>query len=277
MLAQQRDLLEVLRARVAPAHRAQHAVRARLDRQVQVGAHALEVAQRARHPLVDVARVRGREAQPPSAPAPRRRAPAGSAKSTPRRAVGVDRLPEQHHLAVAFRDDGLAPRPRSSATGRFTSGPRVRGTTQKLQTRLQPSIAVTYARTGFSWAVTASGTSNASARRSRSIATFPVSAARSSSSGMLRRLWVPTRTSICGRILGERLALELRDAAPDADPQLGPALLRVPEAHERLLELDRRLLAHGAGVEEDEVGARPPSRRARSRATREAPRPSRSR
>ena len=30
-----------------------------------------------------------------------------------------------------------------ASTGRFTSGPRVRGTTQKLQTWLHPSIAVT--------------------------------------------------------------------------------------------------------------------------------------
>ena len=58
------DQLEILLARVAPAHRRQHARRAGLHRQVQVPADLRQVAHRGDHPRRDVPRVRAREADP---------------------------------------------------------------------------------------------------------------------------------------------------------------------------------------------------------------------
>ena len=151
-------------------------------------------------------------------------------------AVGVDRLPQEHDLGEAPRHQALD-LAHDVLGGRLTSGPRVRGTTQKLQTWLQPSIAVTKARTGFPWAVTSSGIANASALRSRSTATRPrgrglVEQVRDA----VEVVGADEDVDVAGA-LEQRLSLQLGHAAADADPQVRTLRLEAAEAPERVLEL----------------------------------------
>ena len=138
-------------------------------------------------------------------------------------------------------------------------------------------MAVTYARTGLACAVTASGTSKASARRSRSIATRP------DSSRLLQELRNAAERVRAhhhvhvGRAVDDGRPLELRDAATDTDAKLRPPFLHVPEPRQRLPELLRGFLTHRAGVEEDEVGIVRAGRGMRTLALPGAPPPSRSR
>ena len=57
-----------------------------------------------------------------------------------------------------------------------------------------------------------------------------------------------------GRALDDRRAFLARDAAADADQQVGVFALEVADAAEVGEHLLLRLLAHRAGVEEDDVG-----------------------
>ena len=127
--------VEIRLARVAPAHRRQHARRPGLHRQVQVLADLREVADRGDQPVgrraadagsrTGCARCRARRAPPRAAPRSRsrhRRAPGSDSRSG--RAAGLRVGP----CAAASRTSA-----RISAFGRIRSWPRVYGTTQKLQ------------------------------------------------------------------------------------------------------------------------------------------------
>ena len=92
--------------RVAPAHRGQDPIGPGLERQVEVGAHARQVPEGVRHPGVHVLGVRRREAQAPeSFDAVHAREQAGEVGVAV--AVGVDRLPQEHDLGEAPRDQAL--------------------------------------------------------------------------------------------------------------------------------------------------------------------------
>jgi hypothetical protein len=60
-----------------------------------------------------------------------------------------------------------------------------------------------------------------------------------------------------GRAVDHGRALELGDAASDADHERGPLALGPLQAAERVIELVGGFLADGAGVDEDDVGGVP--------------------
>ena len=137
VLADQGDAVEVALAVVGAPHRLQDPARARLQREVDVLAHA----RRAR---------RGRGSRPRACPSGagscsgsgrsrRSRRCRRSSSANARRsaaapgqvaAVGVDVLPEQRHLPHAVGGHRLRPRRRARRIGRLTSRPRVEGTMQ---------------------------------------------------------------------------------------------------------------------------------------------------
>ena len=55
-------------------------------------------------------------------------------------------------------------------------------------------------------------------------------------------------------LLDDPLSFLTRDAASDGDPEVRVFLLQVPDPAEFRIDLLLRLVAHGAGVEDDEVG-----------------------
>ena len=73
------------------------------------------------------------------------------------RLVVVDDLPEQLHFPAARSPPPRGPRPGCRPSAASARGPRVYGTTQKLQNSLHPSMIVTYALTGSLRRVTPSG------------------------------------------------------------------------------------------------------------------------
>ncbi len=138
------DEVEVLAAGVAATHAAQHAVGARLHRQMQIGADVGVPPHLLHHPRREVARVGGDEAQPLHARhAGDRVEQVGEVPVPARLAPVVDGLPQQLDLLESVVEEVPDLAPGSRRIGRLRSGPRVLGTMQKVQFLLHPSMIVT--------------------------------------------------------------------------------------------------------------------------------------
>ena len=236
-----------------------------------------QVAEGLGHPRVHVLRVRGREAQAPQA-GHRVHALEQVGEVDAVAAVRVDGLAEQHHLGIAAR-----PRATRTSSHDVVGRPADLGPARPRH-HAEAADVVAALHGGDVRAHGAGvrdrrvGTENESALRSRSTQPRAPARARRSSSGTRATLCVPTRTSTYGARSRIARALELGHAAAHADDAARAsrpsACVRRPSGVEQLL---RRLLAHRAGVDEDEVRVGGRRRRARSRRPAAGPRPSRSR
>ena len=139
------DDSRVVRREVAPAHPAEHAVVARLERQVEVRQRPRPAVDPRREQLVvDVLRLDGAEADPlhgrlgedpPHEPGERQRARGVRAARAPLRPAAVVRAdvdPRQHDLAVAGGERPAHVREHGSR-GELRSAPRARGMMQYVQ------------------------------------------------------------------------------------------------------------------------------------------------
>ena len=134
------DDAEVAIAPVGPPHRLQYAVRAGLQRHVQLVHHVRRLGHRRDHVVGEVAGVRGREPHPlePLDLPARTQQLAEREAVTELDAVRVDVLPQQRHLDDALGDERLTSA-RTSPGRRSCSVPRSDGTMQNVQVLLQPT------------------------------------------------------------------------------------------------------------------------------------------
>ena len=170
-----------------------------------------------------------------------------------RAAVGVDVLAEQGDLDDAVVDQ----RPdlgQHVAGRRSVSAPRSDGTMQNVQVLSQPTEIDTQALYGDFRAASAGRTGRSAAPRAISTCASLLCRARSSSTGRAARLCVPNTTSTHGACSRMRAAVLLRQAAADRDLHARVARLGRVEVAEVAVEPVVGVLAHGAGVEHDEVG-----------------------
>ena len=145
-LAQSRDQIQVVLARVAPLHRRQDARRTRLHRKVQVPADLRQPCASSAMSRDDTWRGCGLANRIRSMPGTSWTASSSPAKSHAGlvgRLVVVDDLAEQLDLPSPGRGRLARPPPGSLRFGRIRSCPRVKGTTQNAQKSLQPSRMVT--------------------------------------------------------------------------------------------------------------------------------------
>src|SRR3954463_10549457 len=154
----------------------------------------------------------------------------------------------------------------TSANGRDTSSPRVYGTTQKLQYLLQPSMIVTKALApAFLPASRGAGRLSNFSISGKLMSTCgspppPGGGRRTGRAAAGEQLGQPVQRLRPEhhvderRTLDDRRAFLARDAAADRDHQAGIGALQMPHAPEVGEHLFLRLLAHRAGVEDDDIG-----------------------
>ena len=259
---QARDPAAVVVRAVAPVHRAKDAVRAGLHRQMQERHQLRHVAVRRDQLGAEIARMRGRVANPLQAIEVRERAdqageiPVATIRSGA--AVGVDVLPEQRDLARAGRDQpprlgqdrrcrprGLgAARVRDHAEGAELVAALLHGQERRDAGRccqlLGQAVELALDReVGVELRL-------AAARAPVEQLGQPVIALR------------PDHDIDVGRALEQRRALGLRDAAGDPDQQIvagGPPLAaQLLQAAELRIDLLGRFRADVAGIEDDQIG-----------------------
>ena len=253
--AEPRHEVEILRARVLAFHAPEDRVGARLDRQVQSRHDRGRLRHRGDEPVGEIARMRRHEAQ-----APESRQGADRPQEIGEILAGLGIAERVHGLAEELDLEGAARRrgERASSTTsrrrRLRSRPRVRGTTQNVQFLLQPSMTVIPARCGTGCA-TAPGVYTTSSRSK------PVSQGRSPSSSTRRRTdgqgldpARPEHEIDVREAIEEALPFLLRDAAADAEHGPRALALQLREAADPVVDLLLGLVAHGTGVEEDDVG-----------------------
>ena len=131
---------------------------------------------------------------------------------------------------------------------------------QNVQKRSQPSITVTKARPGRLAAYAGVALGQVEARGVADLlgrgAPLPASAA-AKSSGTRRTLWVPNTKSSCGKRRSSASPSCCATQPPDAEQAARRLALPGPQQAEVGVQPVLGLLAHRAGVDQDQVGARP--------------------
>ncbi len=166
-------------------------------------------------------------------------------------AIGVDRLPEQHHLGVPALDQPrhLAHDLRGRPIHLGAAGPRHDAEAADVVTTLHGrDVGADRARVR----------DRDVGHRKRVRLAIEVDERRLAIGRAQQRGHTVERVRAhehvhLGGPLQDLLALELGDAAPHTDPQVGPLALGLLEPGQRVVELAGSLLADGAGVDEHKV------------------------